>query len=287
MSNDVIILNDSIIGDLYTNRIRQDGNSNSYSELFICDDDVYKIYTKDFNLVEQNINILDNIFTKYNDLSNIKELVLPNKYLLYNNHVVGFTMPYIKGKTFFDITNDKKYDREYIKNIFIKLIKLLDKFKKLPFEFAIGDLHERNIIIDKDNKINIIDCDSFILDNNTVKSDDGKYYRKYNINSIKYGDYYAIFCMMCVYLFKREYYSYELISKIIEENSEYLNKDIYNILNKIIGNNFVMKEEDINMLFSYDNLYVEMNSEELTKKLDLELERINEFVRGGMVDEKN
>lgn len=287
MNNDVIILNDSIISDLYTNIIKQDYNLNSYSELFICDDDVYKIYTKDFDLVEQNINILNNIFTKYNELSNIKELVLPNKYLLYNSHIVGFTMPYIKGKTFFDIMNDKKYDREYIKNIFIKLIKLLDKFKKLSFEFSIGDLHERNIIIDKNDNINIIDCDSFILDNNTVKSDDGKYYRKYNIDSIKYGDYYAIFCMMCMYIFKGEYHSYKPISKFVEENSEYLNKDVYNILNKIIDNNFVIKEEDIDKLFSYDNLFVEIDREELTKKLNLELERINEIVRGDMVDEKN
>lgn len=278
MNNDVIVLNDSIINNLYPNRIKQDDNLNSYSELFICDDEVYKIYTKDFDLVEQNINILNNIFTKYNELSNIKELVLPNKYLLYNSHIVGFTMPYINGKTFFDIMNDKEINSEYIKNIFIKLIKLLDEFKKLSFEFAIGDLHERNIIIDKNNNINIIDCDSFILDNNTVKSDDGKYYRKYNIDSIKYGDYYAIFCMMCMYLFKREYYSYESISQFIEGNSEYLNKDIYNILNKIIDNNFIINEEEINMLFSFDNLFVKMDSEELTEKIDLEFERIRKIV---------
>lgn len=284
MNNDVIVLNDSIINNLFPNRIKQDCNSNSYSELFIFDDEVYKIYTKYFDLVEQNINILDNIFTKYNGLSNIKELVLPNKYLLYNGHIVGFTMPYIKGKTFFDIMNEKKYDKEYIKNIFIKLIKLLDKFKKLSFEFAIGDLHERNIIVDKDNNINIIDCDSFILDNNTVKSDDGNYYRKYNIDSIKYGDYYAVFCMMCMYIFKREYYSYESISQFIEKNSEYLNKDIYNILNKIVDNNFVMTEEDINKLFSYDNLFIEIDREELTKKLDLELERISRIVGKNRVD---
>ncbi len=283
MNNDVIVLNDSIINNLFPNRIKQDCNSNSYSELFIFDDEVYKIYTKDFDLVEQNINILDNIFTKYKELSNIKELVLPNKYLLYNSHIVGFTMPYIKGKTFFDIMNDKKYDKEYIKNIFIKLIKLLDKFKKLSFEFAIGDLHERNIIVDKDNNINIIDCDSFILDNNTVKSDDGNYYRKYNIDSIKYGDYYAVFCMICIYLFKGEYHFYETALQFVEGNSEYLDKDIYNILNKIVDNNFVMTEEDINKLFSYDNLFIEIDKEELTKKLDLELERISKIVEKSKV----
>lgn len=284
MNSDVIVLNDIIINSLCVNMIKQDCNSNSYSELFICDDEVYKIYTKDFDLVEQNINILDNIFAKYNGLSNIKELVLPNKYLLYNGHIVGFTMPYIKGKTFFDIMNEKKYDKEYIKNIFIKLIKLLDKFKRLLFDFAIGDLHERNIIIDKDNNINIIDCDSFILDNNTVKSDDGNYYRKYNIDSIKYGDYYAVFCMICMYLFKREYYSYETVSQFIKDNRGFINKDIYNILNKIIDNNFVMTEEDINKLFSYDNLFIEIDREELTKKLDLELERISRIVGKNRVD---
>ena len=58
-------------------------------------------------------------------------------------------MPYINGITLEEIINENLYSDYDIKKIFINLLNIINKFKDLPFKFFIGDMHEKNIIIDK------------------------------------------------------------------------------------------------------------------------------------------
>ena len=52
-----------------------------------------------------------------------------------------------------------------VKELFKKILNVINKFKKLQFDFCLGDLHEKNVIVDKDKNIHIIDPDGFIINN--------------------------------------------------------------------------------------------------------------------------
>lgn len=80
-------------------KIQQENNFNSYSSLFIVDNEVIKIYTDRYDKVKFNVITLKLLFKKEKYLRKIKELVLPNKLIKHENNIVGFSMPYIKGLT--------------------------------------------------------------------------------------------------------------------------------------------------------------------------------------------
>ena len=91
-------INDSDLRLLYDNMIVQENNLNSYSMVSILNDEVYKIYIREDFKSKQNIKIVKKEFA-YSYLRKFEELVLPNSIIKYNNHIVGFTMPYINGVT--------------------------------------------------------------------------------------------------------------------------------------------------------------------------------------------
>ena len=97
--------------------IQQVDNLNSYSLLFIVDNEVIKIYTDQYDKVKFNIINLKQLIKKKKYLSKIKELVLPNQLINKENQVIGFTMPYIKGLTLEQIINNNLYTKEQIKEI--------------------------------------------------------------------------------------------------------------------------------------------------------------------------
>lgn len=82
----------------------------------------------------------------------------PNEILISNNEVIGYLYPYINAKT---LKHMKKY---------ISLDSIINKYKKLEkntkeistSNFLLRDLHDRNILIDKD--IYIIDLDRGYID---------------------------------------------------------------------------------------------------------------------------
>ena len=102
--------------------IHQIDNLNSYSSLFIVDNEVIKIYTDQYDKVKFNIINLKQLIKKKKYLSKIKELVLPNQLINKENQVIGFTMPYIKGLTLEQIINNNLYTKEQIKEIFLKIL---------------------------------------------------------------------------------------------------------------------------------------------------------------------
>lgn len=140
--------------------IHQEDNNNSYSYLFIHNNEVLKIYIDKFEVVKDNIKVLKQI-SKTKELKNIKELVLPNYLVSYKNQVVGYSMPYIKGQTLDEIIKNDIYDVNTIKNIFKKILETIEKINNPKLNISIGDLHEKNIIIDDKLNLHFIDIDSY------------------------------------------------------------------------------------------------------------------------------
>lgn len=268
-----LYLKDEELEELFKFKIIQQDNFNSNSDLFKYGNTIFKIYNGNNTLDIFNKSVINNIFNKYNYLSNIKELVLPKKLLIYNNHIVGFSMPYIEGNSLEEIINNNK---DYnMKDIFIKLLNVINTYKELPFEFFIGDMHEKNIIIDNNNNIKIIDPDSFIIDNNKLCIDNeylvGKYPNHYfNNNELKRinysSDYYSLLCIILNYLFKNIIEDTSNPITWLKEEQQF--KEIHEYLYKI-NEHFILKEEDINNLFEFKNKlnYKYIENQEVKKEI--------------------
>ncbi len=272
---DKMIITDDDLEELFKNRIIQYDNFNSNSELFIYNDTVIKIYNGDSETTRYNINVINNILDKYSILKSIKELVLPNELIIYNNKVVGFSMPYVKGITLEKIITDKLYSDDDMKNLFIRLLNIINKLDSLPFNFCIGDMHEKNIIIDSNDKINIIDCDSFIINDNKLCIDGnyiiGKYannhYKNKELQKINLPlDYFSLLCVILNYSFGN--IIEDKISPVdwLKGDSQF--NEIRNILDRA-NKNFVLLESDINDIFSFkENMnYKKKDNSELIKEL--------------------
>ncbi len=265
-------------------KIQQENNFNSYSSLFIVDNEVIKIYTDRYDKVKFNIITLKSLFEKEKYLRKIKELVLPNKLIKHKNNIVGFSMPYIKGLTLEKIINNNSCSEKEIKEIFIKILKVIIELSKLPFDFCLADLHEKNVIVDSNKNIHLIDCDGFVIDDNQMVIDGsilmGKYLEQKNkyedLNGVSVsGDYFCLLCMVINYIFKNKIHTID----DLKDFSEYLD-DKY--LNKIITRasdikNFKLTQSDIEMLFSQINYYnekYETYQNNIEKLLEVELIRI-------------
>lgn len=265
-------------------KIQQENNFNSYSSLFIVDNEVIKIYTDRYDKVKFNVITLKLLFKKEKYLRKIKELVLPNKLIKHKNNIVGFSMPYIKGLTLEEIINNNSYSEKEIEEIFIKILNVIIELSKLPFDFCLADLHEKNVIVDSNKNIHLIDCDGFVIDDNQMVIDGsilmGKYLEQKNkvedLNRVSVsGDYFCLLCMVINYIFKNKIHTID----DLKDFSEYLDNKY---LNKIITRasdikNFKLTQSDIEMLFSQINYYnekYETYQNDIGKLLEVELIRI-------------
>ena len=193
-------------------------------------------------------------------------------------------MPYIEGLTLEEIINNNSYSEKEIKEIFIKILKVIIELSKLPFDFCLADLHEKNVIVDSNKNIHLIDCDGFVIDDNQMVIDGsilmGKYLEQKNkdedLNGVSVsGDYFCLLCMVINYIFKNKIHTID----DLKDFSEYLD-DKY--LNKIITRasdikNFKLTQSDIEMLFSQINYYnekYETYQNNIEKLLEVELIRI-------------
>ena len=252
-----IYLKDEELEELFKNRIIQHNSYNSNSELFQYGDIIFKIYNGENESTSFNKCVINNIFNKYSHLNIIDELILPEKILIYNMHTVGFSMPFIEGTLLEEIiSKDLNYN---MKKIFLNLLNVINKFDELPFEFCIGDMHEKNIIIDSNNNVKIIDPDSFIIDNNKLcinkKYLVGKYanyyFNNFELKKVKsFIDYYSLLCIILNYSFKG------IIEDVLDpitwlrNNSQF--KDIHSILFRV-DENFILNEEDIDIILDLKN----------------------------------
>lgn len=260
-NNIYVNINDDLVDKLFKTRIKQQNNPNSYTELFIYDNNIYKIYFNNPLLSIQNIETLEILFKNIKELSKVKEIILPTKFIIYNNHIVGFKMPYINGILYSDFL--KIVNKDIAKSHFIKLLEIINKTKQFSFPFSFNDLHEDNIIIDGYGNINIIDCDSFVTYNKVYKNEFGTVYGRYLNNNVttkstEATDYISLLCMILNYLLKNT--SDKNPINYLENCNA-----ISNLVKRTKNDNFTLTKLDIDNLFNLDITKLKPNETILTR----------------------
>ncbi len=141
-------------------------NFNTNCKLWIQDKYLFKQYIFFGKVTQQNINNIMN-FIKRQDLKVVPELVLPKKLVFdEKKQVMGYIMDYYKKtETLEDIFMDRNISSKNKKDVFVQLAMVLNK---LPEDIFIGDLHGRNVIVDTDFKIHVIDIDGFSTSSNQM-----------------------------------------------------------------------------------------------------------------------
>ena len=165
-----------------------------------CEGDFYFYDTPNERKLIKILRDLNNRYTR-GGLENIKvlnqhidilakefpELVLPEKLVIVDKELCGYTMQYIKGmplNIYLQAPNISFKEKIYIlKSIGIFLEKL--SYFKSPFgPIVLGDLHEENILVDEDGKIKIIDLNGIFLESSEIPNckyliaDNGFYFNK-------------------------------------------------------------------------------------------------------------
>lgn len=96
----------------------------------------------------------------------IPELILPDKLATIDSKVIGFIMPYINGVNLSTAMKSYKYShQEIIANLkkVGEVLRKMDHCRTFDYQdgFFLGDMHEDNIMIDKETgEIRIVDMDS-------------------------------------------------------------------------------------------------------------------------------
>ena len=279
---DKITINDNELTEIFQNRINQLNNENRNSEIFIYNDQILKIYMNTDEMYKYNIDVIKELVNHYDSLKSIKELILPNSIILYNDRVVGYRMSYVKGITLEDAISNNLLTEEEMKIIFKKILKIIDKLKELSLDIFIGDLHEKNVIIDDKLNISIIDSDSFVINNHKLIVEGtpqiGKYpNNNYNDNALKIinisADYMSLLSMILNYMFKNAIMEKEKPLVYIKEHREFNSlKYLIKRVDKL--NNFYLTEEDIDTLFVLKNTIKIRKDKKVEKRLIKEIKRI-------------
>ena len=280
-----MIINDNELKNIFKNRIIQENNCNANSEIILYNNEILKIYLNNQKMIDHNLNVIKQLFNNYFELISIKELVLPKEYIFYNNKIVGYSMPYINGLSLHEIIENNSLYTSYMRLIFIRLLNMIENIKTLPFDFYIGDMHEKNIIVDKHLNPYIIDSDSFIINNNKLKINDntiiGKYPNQYfnneELNKIGISsDYFCLFSIILNYSFKNIINYNNKPVDFIKNDKQFKSLNyIIERLNNI--NDFYITEDDINNIFKlkYNLKYKYNNNDE--KIIKKELKRIRKI----------
>ena len=122
---------------------------------------------KDFGNKLTTINSL----IDYKDDINIEELVIPDCLVSIKSTIVGYTMDLIDGFNLSSIiynskiTIDEKIDILKKFGLVLRKMENVRKYTSIQ-DFYIGDIHEENIMVDKNGNVRIIDLDSCKILNN-------------------------------------------------------------------------------------------------------------------------
>ncbi len=160
------------------NKLDIRGAQNTESEIYVLDTWKYKnknlllkyLNEKEGEAFSSKLATVSLMIDKKDEIK-IDELVLPNNLVVINDEVVGFTVPYVRGtRTLTEVLNDNKVSIsnkiKYLKKIGKTLRKIEALKRKNIIDLTIGDLHEDNILITKDNNIKFIDLDGAYINNN-------------------------------------------------------------------------------------------------------------------------
>ncbi len=132
----------------------------------------YKTLTRDY--LDGAIYTIDNL-TKYKSVINIDELVIPKSLMSINHRVCGYIVDFIDGVNLSKILYDPKVSIQQ-KMHYLKLVGMsLEKMQGVRdttclTDFFIGDLHEDNIMVDRNGEIRFLDLDSCKINNNVTSS---------------------------------------------------------------------------------------------------------------------
>ena len=131
---------------------------------------LFKEYYNDTKSVIDNKIYTVECLNKYNELRKINELIIPEYFIFLEGQFKGIMMNFIPGTNLENILYNSSYTiREklnYLKRLGIILDQIDKLNKSININFRIGDLHEGNIIIDKNDEIKIVDLDSCKICNN-------------------------------------------------------------------------------------------------------------------------
>lgn len=130
-----------------------------------------KLYINEGETFGNKLATLTSLICNKEELSSL-DIVIPEKFVVVDKKLAGFTMPYIDSYNFAMILRDKKIPPqvkiEYFKQIG-KLFESLENFRKYSSisDFYLNDVHEGNFIIEKDtNQVKAVDIDSCRINEN-------------------------------------------------------------------------------------------------------------------------
>ena len=232
-------------------------------------DDTLKII-KVINEMTDNKILTINLINNYSKNINIQELVLKSDIARIDNKPIGTITNYIEGTILSNIIYDKNTPLSYKIDLLKKIGCVLDKIKKVRnsgIDFYIGDLHDDNIIVTKNNDIRILDMDSSKIMNNEAFPSKyltrfvrRKKYDNYIINPTESTDNYCFNMMILNALFSKDMSKL----KIADFNRHIDFLDSLGIDKNLI-NNFYSMYNDNNVL----NLYTELDSLKKQNKIYL------------------
>ena len=138
------------------------------SKVFLLDEkEVLKVYNSSYL---KGINRRRTLERKIQASSTIKlkELVLPKKIILINGNFAGYTMEYIKGKSYLDIAIAPYRNLDLINKEYLEIEKIIKKFHKEGI--IVPDLLNLTNIIVTEEGLRFIDYDGMQIRDNKASS---------------------------------------------------------------------------------------------------------------------
>lgn len=134
-------------------------------------------YTRKMDTIKTNLNIL--ITYKEAIKQAIPELLLPEDYVYREIKTgVSYTLKILHGTNLYDILHDETVSPKKKIDLLKKVGKTINRFGNIPnfpYSIHIGDLHEGNIMVTKNNKIKIIDTLSCYINESSCEPQASKY----------------------------------------------------------------------------------------------------------------
>ncbi len=101
---------------------------------------------------------------------NIRALILPQKLAIAGGQIIGYIMPFIENTNLLTLLQDFKLNTEKKKEYLTQVGQIISQvhdLNKFQSELFIGDIHEANFIVGKeDDQVYVVDSDSFKTKNN-------------------------------------------------------------------------------------------------------------------------
>lgn len=170
----------------------------SMKKKWVKEDKIFKKFFVTSGIEFGNKMYTINSLIDYKDEINIEELVIPDCLVSINTNIVGYAMDLVDGINLSQVIYNSKIEIKEKIRILKKFGEVLNKMNNVRKytninDFYIGDIHEENIMVEKNGNIKIIDLDSCKILNNlasptrylqSLKRKGIVFNQKYNIDNI-------------------------------------------------------------------------------------------------------